>query len=708
MTIRQIIEKIDGKQLFVPAFQREYVWKRENAKALIASLIKTYPTGTLLTWETNNPPKLKGDEEYNPLMGAIKIILDGQQRITTLYMLMKGEIPPYYTEEEIINDIRNLYVNLESLELEYYKPKTMHKNPLWVSITEIFKKDIKPKHVIRTLENNEIDVSEELEDRIEDNFDKIKNIEDRQFPEQSIPISATINEAIDIFYIVNASGVNLTDAELALAQISGYWPEARDIFKRKLFELQDQGFVLKLDFIVYALLGCLYNMGSDMRKLHSPDNKDQLVKAWKQLCEKTLDYVFNIMKSYAFIDHTKEINSVYALVPIISFAFKKKKLSESDIKKAIKWFYYSQIRQRYVSQTPQKLDKDLKIISESSNPFDELLGIIESERKLDISPDEFVGTGVNHPLFSLMRWYFKSKNAICLGTGLSLRKNMGKTYELENDHIFAYGVLADNGYNFENRIKFALAQEITNRAILTQLENRTKSDEYAEVYLTKVKDNFPNALNLQSIPEDPKMWKVENYELFLQDRRKRLATELNNYLKNITTTVTDLAHLEIEDLIEMGENKHMEFKATLRYDLATMNVNKKLEDVILKAIAAFANGDGGMLIIGVRDDGEILGLENDYDSLEGTKDEFELHLRNLLNKAYGKKFAANYIDISFPIVKGKEICAIKINASHLPLYTLVVDKNGASSEKFYIRSGNSSQELAISEVSEFIIKRFDK
>jgi len=101
MKIRQILDKIDENQLFVPAFQREYVWKRNDAKNLISSLIKDYPTGTILTWETNNPPELKGNYKYNENKGSVKIILDGQQRITTLYMLMRGEIPPYYTKKKL-------------------------------------------------------------------------------------------------------------------------------------------------------------------------------------------------------------------------------------------------------------------------------------------------------------------------------------------------------------------------------------------------------------------------------------------------------------------------------------------------------------------------------------------------------------------------------------------------------------------------------
>jgi uncharacterized protein with ParB-like and HNH nuclease domain len=100
MKISTILEKIDENQLFVPAFQREYVWKRDDAKQLLDSLIKEYPTGTMLTWETANPPELKGPHKYDPKQGAVSLLLDGQQRATTLYMLITGALPPYYTAAE--------------------------------------------------------------------------------------------------------------------------------------------------------------------------------------------------------------------------------------------------------------------------------------------------------------------------------------------------------------------------------------------------------------------------------------------------------------------------------------------------------------------------------------------------------------------------------------------------------------------------------
>ncbi len=447
-----------------------------------------------------------------------------------------------------------------------------------------------------------------------------------------------------------------------------------------------------------------------MEKLHTTDNLPTIKQVWSILESNTLDYVLNIMKSQAYIDHSKEINSVYALVPIIVYAFDKGKenLSQDEIKKAIKWFYYSQIRQRYISQLPQKLDKDLKIVANEKNPFDKLIALIEVERKLEIDKDEFVGIGVSHPLWGLMKWYFKSRDAKCLSTGISIRKNMGKNYDLEWDHIFPYSILKDNGYDISNRIKYSLAQEITNRAVLTQVANRTKSAKLAEGYLMEVQEKFPGSLKLQCIPEDKELWKLENYELFLEARRKLLAEALNEFLTNITETEYEDFNLDLHEMILNGENHHVEFKTTLRYDIKEGRVNKELEKVILKTIAAFSNSHGGTLIMGVTDNMEIVGLDNDYNTLkDGTNDSFELHLRNLVNNAYGVDFAANNLIISFPVIDEVEICVVEIKPGITPLYTEVKDKHGIESEKFYLRSGNSSPALETSEAVRYIRSRFD-
>ncbi len=709
MKISTILEKIDENQLFVPAFQREYVWKRDDAKQLIDSLIKEYPTGTMLTWETSNPPELKGPHKYNENQGAVKLLLDGQQRVTTLYMLIRGVIPPYYSEQEIMEDTRNLFVQLETLELSYYMKTRMETNPLWQNITHVFQRNIRARDVVRNLEEKGETVTRERQDRIDDNTRAIENILARDFPEQTIPVKASIREAIDIFYKVNASGVALTDAELALAQISGYWPQARDRFKAKLAALETEGFVFKLDFIVYVLLGCLYHLGSDMKKLHDAENSEKIRAAWDRLEKQVLDYVVNLMRTNAFVDHTDEINSPYALVPIIAYCFDKKgtHLTDAEIRKMVKWFFYSQVRTRYVSQLPQKLDRDLRTVAESSQPFDALLQVIAEENRLEILPAEFVGRAIQHPLFSMVRWYLKSRDAVCFSTGMSLRRNMGSKYQLERDHIFPYSKLKEVGYGEGNRVKYALAQELTNRAFLTQVANRGKAAAQAADYLAEVKQKFPKALELQCIPEDPELWKIENYEQFLEERRKMLAKNLNAFLNKITATEETVAPVSLEDLIAEGESDELEFKSTLRWDVKEGTFNKKLEEVIMKTVAAFANSQGGMLLIGVGDDGEVIGLEPDYHSLGGVDcDKFELHLRNLLNEQFGKGFVANKVVIKFHGIGGKEVCQIETAAAKEPVIMKVKDKNGQVIEKFYARSGNSSQEISLSEINLYMKERF--
>lgn len=709
MKISTALDKIDDFQLFVPAFQREYVWKRDNAKQLIDSLIKEYPTGTLLTWETNSPPELKGPQKYNEKQGAVRLLLDGQQRLTTLYMLIRGTIPPYYSDAEILNDTRGLYVNIESLELSYYMKTRMDNEPRWQNITDIFQRKIRARDIAKLLQVKGEEVTDKLEDKLDDNARAIENILDREFPEQTIPVRASVREAIDIFYKVNASGVALTDAELALAQISGYWPEARDIFKKKLVELQSKGFVFKLDFIVFVLLGCLHHNGSDMKKLHGAENDTAIRSAWKRLDSQVLDYAISLLRSHAFVDHSDEINSVYALVPIIVFCFDKqgKHLTDAEIRKMVKWFYYSQIRSRYVSQLPQKLDRDLRIIKAAANPFDEMVAVIEEERRLKVMPDEFVGRSISHPLFGLLRWYLKSQGAVCLTTGVVLRQAMGKKYRLEYDHIFPYSKLKAHGYGKDNRIKYSLAQELTNRAVLTEVANRTKAATDAKSYLADVKIRFPNALGLQSVPDDPDLWDIHNYELFLQARRVRLADEFNAFLEGITKTQPSQIAVTLEDLIAQGEGEELEFKSSLRWDVAEGTVNKKLEEVVIKTIAAFGNGQGGTLLIGIEDDGNVLGLEGDYHSLGGVdRDKFELHLRNLLNQAFGTAFVTHRIRVSFPAIGEDEICQVDVMAALKPLIITAKDKNGASQEKLYVRSGNSSLEISLGEMHSFLQERF--
>jgi hypothetical protein len=161
-------------------------------------------------------------------------------------------------------------------------------------------------------------------------------------------------------------------------------------------------------------------------------------------------------------------------------------------------------------------------------------------------------------------------------------------------------------------------------------------------------------------------------------------------------------------IIARGENQSVEFKSALRMDMNLGKVNTALENVIIKSIAAFSNGEGGTLFIGVRDDGSIQGIQEDMATLKKQdSDFFEIHLRNLMKQQFGVTFMTRNIGIEFPEIENREICVIRISRGTEPAYVNMVDKHGNKTERFYVRSGNSSQEIqSLKEINEYISKRF--
>lgn len=166
---------------------------------------------------------------------------------------------------------------------------------------------------------------------------------------------------------------------------------------------------------------------------------------------------------------------------------------------------------------------------------------------------------------------------------------------------------------------------------------------------------------------------------------------------------------EIEQLISMGESELIEFKSSLRWDYREEKVNKVLEDVIMKSIAAFANAKGGTLLIGVNDDLEIIGLEPDFKTLKKQDaDYFELHLRKMINNQYGIKFSNRYLQMQLPRIGSEVICVIQVLPGNRAIFMKTKDKQGQQIEKFYVRSGNASQEISsLTELNDYIKERFD-
>ncbi|OGN31520.1 MAG: hypothetical protein A3I92_00555 [Candidatus Yanofskybacteria bacterium RIFCSPLOWO2_02_FULL_43_10b] len=154
---------------------------------------------------------------------------------------------------------------------------------------------------------------------------------------------------------------------------------------------------------------------------------------------------------------------------------------------------------------------------------------------------------------------------------------------------------------------------------------------------------------------------------------------------------------EIEEMLRSGEHERLEFKTSFRWDEKRRQVNKELEKAIMKTVAAFLNSDGGHLLIGVGDKGQPTGLEKDFASLpKPDSDGFENHFNNLFNQMIGPKFR-RLVKLTFDKIEEKTVCLANVGPSQQPVYL----KNGEN-EDFYIRTGNVTTPLKMSEVSAYL------
>lgn len=159
----------------------------------------------------------------------------------------------------------------------------------------------------------------------------------------------------------------------------------------------------------------------------------------------------------------------------------------------------------------------------------------------------------------------------------------------------------------------------------------------------------------------------------------------------------------ILDLILEGEHSGLELKQTLRYDEKSKDVNKALEKAVMKTVAAFLNAEGGSLIIGVTDKAEVYGLENDYHTLvRKDRDGFENHFNMILKNMIGAEFR-QYVHISFEKIEDKDVCLVEVEPAPKPVYLKI-----EGTEEFFIRTGNSTSQLKISEVNSYIESRWKK
>lgn len=189
--------------------------------------------------------------------------------------------------------------------------------------------------------------------------------------------------------------------------------------------------------------------------------------------------------------------------------------------------------------------------------------------------------------------------------------------------------------------------------------------------------------------------RIRNVELFGE-----YADQIKRMVDARTTPAQRLRPLA--DLLAQGEGGRIEFKQTLRWDVRKKAVSKDTERAIMKTIIGFLNADGGTLVIGVDDNANLVGLQEDFNSLpKKNRDSFENHFTALVKAMIGIKFRS-LIHTRFEKIGEDEVCIIDVEPSSKPAYLIGLD----GKEEFFVRTGNATNPFTMSEAEEYIAMRW--
>ena len=520
-SIKTLLDNIKIGSLALPAFQRGYVWKRPQVVDLMNSLYRGYPVGSLLTWQTRAENANIRSSSGGIESGPIELLLDGQQRVTSLYGLMRGTPPPFFDGDERV--ITGMHFHLETEDFAYPSATQIASDQRWIAIDEIF---TAPSHWMKKLIDG--NYTAEQQATYMQTIVRVQNIQETDIPGQPLTgEDKTPDVVVNIFNKVNSGGTSLTWGDLTLARICAQWPECRDEMKACLAKWEVAGFKANLDWLLRAMIVIVYNnpQFDRIETINIPALKKGLSKA-----EKAVDCLLETFRTHLFIDKDSLYKNKVGLHVLIKYISDNNgRFPERPIMFQLLHWYLTSTIWGYFSGTPDtKLASDLNAFAKSNLP--ETLWHSLRQVGQDAAPqaEHFNQLYYNSRFYALLYIISRVHDARDWGTGNRLRHHsLGDSTNLEMHHIFPKAYLRENG------IPSREINNIGNIAFQTAETNRALGRRPPHEYMAEVQARWPGALQSQWIPTDSSLWRVKNYQQFLVARRELLATSVATLLEGL-------------------------------------------------------------------------------------------------------------------------------------------------------------------------------
>ena len=524
MKISTILDHIDNGHMALPEFQRGYVWNKDQVRGLFSSLYRRHPVGGLLVWATESGgADYRGDGNLAP--GVVKLLLDGQQRITSLYGVVRGRPPRFFDGNAAA--FTNLRFHLDSEVFEFYQPIKMQDDPLWVDVTAVMDKGNAGMGEFITAITAIPEHAPNIGHHVARLSQLLGILDIDLHIEEVTGRDKTLDVVVDIFNRVNSGGTKLSKGDLALAKICAEWPEAREQMKSHIGEWEKAGFEFNLDWLLRSVNTVLTG---EAKFLHLHNQPADAIQGALKRAVKHIDTSLNLISGRLGLDHDRVLFSRFGIPIMVRYLDRKGgKLDEVERDKLMFWFAQAGMWGRFSGSTESYIDRDLEALEKSDMAVDALIDELRLwHGGLLIEPGHFTGWSLGARFYPVLYMLTRMGEARDWGTGLPLRANLlGSQSRLEVHHIFPKAQL------YKAKYKKSEVNALANFCFLTKDTNLNISDRLPEEYFVEVESRHPGALASQWIPMDETLWRMDAYPDFLEARKKLLADEANRRLQSL-------------------------------------------------------------------------------------------------------------------------------------------------------------------------------
>lgn len=559
-TVEDLVGQIERGELRLPEMQRRYVWKGPRVRDLLDSLYRGYPSGAILTWETDEDVPLQEfavAQAANPYK-TTRLLLDGQQRLTSLSAVIRGEPvsvrgrkrpieilfnlehPDSLTEVLEVDEEENgtdedtelsedeAELNEDELQKRFdgmtfvISTKKLEQQPHWVKVTDVFKTQEDSPFLQKA---GVTGFDDPKYSKYSQRLGKLRGIRKYSYRLDILERSLSYDEVTEIFVRVNSLGAKLRSSDLALAQITAKWHGALAIFQEFQKNCAKRGY----DFDLGIHLKNLVAMATGQSRFLTVGKLKQevLESAWKE-CKQGMEFAMNFLSSNAGIKYSELLASPFLAITLAYYGHKHGDMSASEATKLRRWVLLANAKGRYSrGSTETYLDQDLAVIR-AGGGADELLERLRLQvGRLTVVPGELEGRNQRSPLFKTMFLAFQAHGAKDWVTKINIDlRHSGHQHTLQYHHIFPKAFLKDTYETKE-------INDIANLSFIGGKTNRKIGAKPPVDYVSALlKDGNSDAFLSQCIPvANIQLFEKAAYREFLKARREGIAARLNEFLE---------------------------------------------------------------------------------------------------------------------------------------------------------------------------------